>query len=341
MTIALLRAEPRHPAPLPLAPVLAALLTAGLAACSGGGAIDADLGVSASPRVAAGRSIPKGGGIYKVGRPYRVAGRWYHPRENPSYDRVGTASWYGAAFHGRRTSNGEVYDMHALTAGHPTLPMPSYAYVTNLHNGRTVLVRINDRGPYARDRLIDLSYRTAHTLGFHNRGLARVRIRYAGRAPLNGDDSAERRYLAAQSWYGGRVAEGRTASISTASIGTAGAGEQRLSQSPSPTWSVMQYRRGAQIDKVPAALGASTADTYLRVGPFATRSETERLRHLLAGQDATTIEVGGTRDDPAYRVRLGPYDDVAAAAAMARIAAAGFDPEASAQTVRGGDALDR
>ncbi|MCZ7593642.1 MAG: septal ring lytic transglycosylase RlpA family protein [Hyphomicrobium sp.] len=224
MTIALLRAEPRHPAPLPLAPVLAALLTAGLAACSGGGAIDADLGVSASPRVAAGRSIPKGGGIYKVGRPYRVAGRWYHPRENPSYDRVGTASWYGAAFHGRRTSNGEVYDMHALTAGHPTLPMPSYAYVTNLHNGRTVLVRINDRGPYARDRLIDLSYRTAHTLGFHNRGLARVRIRYAGRAPLNGDDSAERRYLAAQSWYGGRVAEGRTASISTASIGTAGAG---------------------------------------------------------------------------------------------------------------------
>lgn len=310
-----------------------------MSACSG--AYNPDLGVSASPRVAAGRSIPKGGGIYKVGRPYRVAGRWYHPRENPNYDRVGTASWYGAAFHGRRTSNGEIYDMHALTAGHPTLPMPSYAYVTNLHNGRTVLVRINDRGPYARDRLIDLSYRTAHTLGFHNRGLARVRVRYAGRAPLNGDDSAERRYLATQSWYGGRVAESRTASISTASIGPAGAAEQRLSQLSLPTWSVMQYRRGAPADKSVAALGAPTADTYLHVGPFATRSETERLRQLLAGQDASTIEVGGTRDDPTYRVRLGPYDDLAAAAAMARIAAAGFDPEASAKTVGGADAIDR
>ena len=90
----------------------------------------ASTATSASPPVRAlptGRTIAKGGGGYKVGRPYRVAGRWYHPREDPDYDRVGTASWYGTAFHGRRTSNGEIYDMHALTAGHPTLPMPSYA----------------------------------------------------------------------------------------------------------------------------------------------------------------------------------------------------------------------
>ena len=120
----------------------------------------------ASPK---GASIGKGGGIYKVGRPYRVAGRWYHPRENANYNRIGTASWYGTAFHGRRTSNGEIYNMYAMTAGHPTLPMPSYAYVTNLQNGRTVLVRINDRGPYAKDRLIDLSYQTARTLGFSQR----------------------------------------------------------------------------------------------------------------------------------------------------------------------------
>ncbi len=177
------------------APLHAVVVSAAaLGACSGGSGFDSNLGVTASPRVAAGRAIGKGGGVYKVGRPYRVAGRWYHPREDANYNRVGTASWYGTAFHGRRTSNGEIYNMYALTAGHPTLPMPSYAYVTNLQNGRTVLVRINDRGPYAKDRLIDLSYQTAHVLGFSNHGLARVRVRYAGRAPLNGDDSAERRY---------------------------------------------------------------------------------------------------------------------------------------------------
>ncbi len=199
--------------------ILATASAAALGACSGGSGFDSNLGVTASPRVAEGRSISKGGGGYKVGRPYRVGGRWYHPREDPNYNRVGIASWYGTAFHGRRTSNGEIYNMYALTAGHPTLPMPSYAWVTNLQNGRTVLVRINDRGPYAKDRLIDLSYQTAHELGYSNHGLARVRVRYAGRAPLNGDDSAERRHLAAQSWYSGRRAEQEsTASITTGSV---------------------------------------------------------------------------------------------------------------------------
>ena len=155
-----------------LTTALAALAAAALTACSAGGgsSLDSNLGVSASPRVADGRAIPKGGGIYKVGRPYRVAGRWYHPHENPNYDRVGTASWYGTAFHGRRTSNGEIYNMYAMTAGHPTLPMPSYAYVTNLQNGRTALVRINDRGPYARDRLIGPDQQAGGTGRHHGRG---------------------------------------------------------------------------------------------------------------------------------------------------------------------------
>ena len=99
----------------------------------------------------------RGGGRYKVGDPYQVGGRWYNPREQPDYDRVGIASWYGSDFHGRHTANGEVFDMNALTAAHPTLPLPSYAYVTNLSNNRTILVRVNDRGPYVGDRVIDLS----------------------------------------------------------------------------------------------------------------------------------------------------------------------------------------
>ena len=132
---------------------------------------------SYSARVADGSSIPKGGGTYKLGSPYKIGGRWYVPREEPTYDQMGVASWYGEDFHGRKTANGEVYDMNALTAAHPTLPLPSYAYVTNLNNGRTALVRINDRGPYANDRLIDLSRQTSRMLGYEGHGLARVRIR--------------------------------------------------------------------------------------------------------------------------------------------------------------------
>lgn len=162
-------------------------------------------GVSASPRVITDGPIPRGGGTYKVGKPYQVAGRWHVPREDESYDRTGIASWYGEDFHGRKTANGEIYNMNALSAAHPTLPLPSYAYVTNLENGRTLLVRVNDRGPYANNRIIDLSRATARSLGLERSGLGRVRVRYAGPAPISGDDSRERRY----------AAEGRDASFAS------------------------------------------------------------------------------------------------------------------------------
>lgn len=163
--------------------------------------VDPRYGTSASIRVhAEGERIPKGGGTYKLGAPYKVAGRWYFPTEDRNYNRTGTASWYGVDFHGRKTANGEIFDMWALTAAHPTLPIPSYAYVTNLDNGRTVLVRINDRGPYAHDRVIDLSRMTARALGTEAKGLGRVQVRYAGRAPLDGNDAHERRFLASQPW---------------------------------------------------------------------------------------------------------------------------------------------
>jgi rare lipoprotein A len=140
-----------------------------------------------SPRVIAdGQPVPKGGGSYKLGEPYQIDGVWFVPREEPAYDRAGIASYYAEDFHGRRTSNGEVFDMWALTAAHPTLPLPSYAYITNLDNSRTLLVRVNDRGPYAKGRVIDVSRATARYLGFEAQGTARVRVRYAGRAPYPG-----------------------------------------------------------------------------------------------------------------------------------------------------------
>src|SRR6478735_1397519 len=142
-----------------------------------------------SPRVVEeGEPVPKGGGMYRVGKPYNINGRTYVPAENPSYRAEGIASWYGRDFHGRLTANGEVYDMHSISAAHTTLPLPSYVRVTNLDNGRSIVVRVNDRGPYTRSRVIDLSIGTAKALDFYSRGLARVRVEYVGRAPIEGTD---------------------------------------------------------------------------------------------------------------------------------------------------------
>jgi rare lipoprotein A len=212
---------------LRIAGVLAAVSFATpLGGCAGGGTVAPQASLApksepmfpetvwgeASVRVASeNERIAKGGGQYKIGTPYRVADKWYNPREQPDYDRVGIASWYGSDFHGRRTSNGEVYDMNALTAAHPTLPMPSYVYVTNQANGRKILVRVNDRGPYVANRIIDLSKASAHALDLHGGGTGRVRVTYAGPAPLDGDDSRERQFLAGGSGNGGtsRYADAR------------------------------------------------------------------------------------------------------------------------------------
>ena len=118
----------------------------------------------------------------------------YVPHENAQYQREGLASWYGDDFHGRLTANGEVYDMEAISAAHPTLPMPSYVRVTNLANRRSLIVRVNDRGPYHKNREIDLSARAAQLLGFRGHGVARVRVEYIGVAPLEGSD--DRRLMA-------------------------------------------------------------------------------------------------------------------------------------------------
>lgn len=115
-------------------------------------------------------------GIYKVGNPYRINTVWYRPRVDYDYKETGIASWYGSKFHGRPTANGEIYDMNALTAAHRTLPMPSYVRVINLENGRSINLKVNDRGPFAHNRIIDVSRRGAQLLGFYMKGTARVRV---------------------------------------------------------------------------------------------------------------------------------------------------------------------
>src|SRR5438874_2882079 len=154
--------------------------------------VDPKYSVSSSPRVVAfGEAVPKGGGTYRVGKPYTVGGRIYVPEEDSTYREEGMASWYGDDFHGRLTANGEVFDMASLTAAHPTLPMPCYARVTNLGNGKSLIVRVNDRGPYHGNRLIDVSNKAAELLEFKGNGVARVRVEYVGRAPLEGSDDRQ------------------------------------------------------------------------------------------------------------------------------------------------------
>lgn len=243
---------------LAVARCAALLCCAGLlAGCSGADTtarakfskVSPTLGVSASPRVHVTKArrtkglgtLPKGGGSRKIGKPYKIAGRWYTPHEDPTYNRVGIASWYGSDFHGRLTANGEIYDMNALTAAHKTLPLPSYAYVTNPKNNRTVLVRINDRGPYAGNRIIDLSRATARALGLEQKGVGQVRVQFAGPAPLDGNDYHERRFLASQSWARPRrlAATQRNSSQSRRPIPN-----RRVSRAQtSASWDPHRYRR--------------------------------------------------------------------------------------------------
>ncbi|TPL80568.1 septal ring lytic transglycosylase RlpA family protein [Mesorhizobium sp. B2-3-14] len=160
---------------------------------------ETEYGVKASPRAA---FMRRGGGRDQLGKPYQVRGKWYYPKEDKKYAMVGLASWYGDAFHGRLTANGEVYDMAHLTAAHPTMPLPSYARVTNLETGSSVIVRVNDRGPYHEGRIIDVSERAAQMLDYDKVGTAKVKVEYVGRAPLDGNDD---QYLMASYHPGNRI----------------------------------------------------------------------------------------------------------------------------------------
>ncbi len=179
--------------------VLAALVAPVLAACGGGGGVpnikrsaftSKEFGVAVSPRVTNAKNPPKGGGRYMVGKPYTVRGEVYEPIENPiGYVASGGASWYGNDFHGRRTANGEIFSANAISCASPVLPLPSYVRVTNMDNGRSIVCRVNDRGPYLHGRVMDMSYRTAEILGYANHGVGNIQVEYVGPAPLNGDDT--------------------------------------------------------------------------------------------------------------------------------------------------------
>jgi rare lipoprotein A len=213
-----------------------------------------------------------------AGPPYQVAGRWYVPAHEPNYNEVGIASWYGPTFHGKDSASGEVFDENAMTAAHPTLPIPSLVRVTNLDNGRTVVVRVNDRGPFVDDRIIDLSKAAGAALDMHAKGTAKVRVEYVGAAPLNGG--------------GGLVA--------------AMPAPQRVSlaAAPQPQLSAPVAR---PVFTPPAPVSASASQFYVQAGSFADLANAHALRQKLAAAGGTSIETVSISGSEFYRVMLGPW----------------------------------
>ena len=307
--------------------LLGTALAFGLGGCGSGGN-GQPLGERVIPF---GQPVPKGGGYYQIGKPYEVAGLWYTPREEPSYDRVGSASWYGELFHGRRTANGEIYDMDRLSAAHPTLPLPIYARVTNLNNGRSLIVRVNDRGPFAHDRIIDLSRRSAELLGFRNQGTATVRVRYLGRAPLSGDDSYELSYLANQTWA--RVATRRTtpnAASSTVLVKERRPAEK--TENPALAWNAVKRERASPpttqvTGAVPsnATERALAAGLMVQAGTFKNKDNAERARTTLSAIAPVDVTSISFRQELYFCVKVGPFSDlIEAKAALARVTKAGY-----------------
>ncbi len=273
------------------------LTIVGLTLSGCGSVLEAPAPDTSNPQlVEYGDPVPRGGGIYKVGTPYQIAGNWFYPREDENYDETGIASWYGRYFHGRRTANGEIYDMDALTAAHPTLPLPIYARVVNLENNREIIVRINDRGPYANDRIIDLSKMSAEALGFSEQGTTRVRVTYLGRAPLDGDDSWETRLY--------ERTRGRPNSL--ANVVPPGAPAQNA---PNANTQLASLNTGANND-ITASLPARL---FVQAGSFRDSARANRLSAQLSSVDATSISTVDVGNLTYYRVRLGPYSAPATA----------------------------
>lgn len=264
-----------------------------------------------------------GQGVFKVGNPYQVAGVWYYPQIDEAYDSTGIASWYGAKFHGRPTANGEIFDQNALTAAHPTLPLPVLVRVTNLENGRSLVVRVNDRGPFAHGREIDLSRRAADLLGFLNQGTAKVRVQYVSIAPrLDGGSyqvsSLRETFVAPKAETSPEERTAIAAPVETVS-------SQPLAPPPGGSAAPAAFKPAAPSRiPAPAVPAAVTGDVemvpvsgpnriYIQAGAFQNLENAESLRRDLSGVGSVEIKPVMLDDKPFYRVRVGPVSDVAAA----------------------------
>jgi rare lipoprotein A len=283
---------------------------------------------STPPPGGGGVRLPPNAGVYKVGNPYQIDGTWYYPHEQPDYDETGIASWYGPTFYGHHTANGEIYDGTEFTAAHRTLPMPVNVRVTNLDNGKSIIVRVNDRGPYAKGRIIDLSEAAARELDVIRSGTARVRVTYVGRADLaNGappPPETPPEIVAA-------VPAAPTTKVDTSALnvvpGATVAPPVQVASIPQPAadFSVPPPAPDTQVTgevkKVPVP---AVTHLYVQVGAFTSEANAMRLQARFSGAGNLEVSPITRNGKPLFRVRSGPYDNVADAdAALARLSGLG------------------
>jgi peptidoglycan lytic transglycosylase len=264
-----------------------------------------------------------GSGGYKVGNPYQINGVWYYPKEDPFYDETGVASWYGRDFHGKSTANGERYDMEALTGAHRTLPMPTVVRVTNLENGRSIRLRVNDRGPYARGRIIDVSRRAAQLLGFQDQGTARVRVQFEGRADVGAAPPQNDAEIASRP---SDIKAAPVSSVASSEIAPPPGAVAAPPRQPAPgAVRVASAASSTTMAPVPdiepdgvvttVAVPART-QLWVQAGAFLSRSNADRLaqRLIYAGRAQVSTTYAGGK--PIYRVRFGPFTTVEEADSM-------------------------
>jgi rare lipoprotein A len=282
-------------------------LMAGLAACAG-----------RSPTPSAAN---RGQGTYKVGDAYEIDGVWYYPHEDWSYDQTGIASWYGEEFHGRYTANGEIFDLNALTAAHKTLPMPSIVQVTNLENGRSIQLRVNDRGPYVAGRIIDVSRRAAQLLGFEAQGTAKVEVkilvpqsievaslaRHGGASPPNPAYAAPVAPVLAQTLQ--PAPDTRVASAEPQPAPPLAPQPAPVAAAPAPAPAPVPAAA-----PMPAALvtvvPVKPSQIYIQAGAFAVPGNAQKVKSRLDGLGTVNVTGATINGVQIYRVRLGPIGSV-------------------------------
>ena len=275
------------------------------------------------PNATTGQAPSGAVGRYKVGAPYQVAGIWYVPHEDPHYNATGTASWYGNDFHMKPTANGETFDMNVVSAAHPTLPLPSMVEVTNLDNGKTLQVRVNDRGPFVGGRMIDLSQEAARQLGYDRKGLANVRVKYVGPAQLGAPNPGQR--YASNATPPLAYAAPLPAYAPPAPVSVASASLPPITGAAIASTQIPPVSSAAPVySSAPRVIAASAY--RIQAGAFSDRSNAQRVATQLSGAGQATIEPMQRADGVTlYRVVLqGGADEGEAWGLRDKVASYGF-----------------
>ena len=262
-----------------------------------------------------------GSGTYKVGTPYQIGGVWYYPKEDPFYDETGIASWYGHDFHGKLTANGEQYNMDALTAAHRTLPLPTIVRVTNLENGKSLRLRVNDRGPYARGRIIDVSRRASELLGFQRNGTARVRVEYEGRGKVA--DPTQSADLDPNHAPGSSVRAAPLSNVAATDLAPPPGAQAAAPVATTPSLPVppTAASTASPTDNEPDGIVSTeqvpaVTRLWVQVGSFTSPQNADRLVANLSRVGVAQSSRVLLNGKPMFRVRFGPFNAVEEADSM-------------------------